>query len=82
MHSLNVQMLTSQYGSLEFCPEVVEGEIVEVDCLSMNDEVRNRLRYLGHIPISKQFQIVEIALDENLVDTDILNEFHGEFTSS
>jgi len=78
MHSLNVQMLTSQYGSLEFCPEVVEGEIVEVDCLSMNDEVRNRLRYLGHIPISKQFQIVEIALDENLVDTDILNEFHDK----
>jgi len=75
MHSLNVQILSSQYGSLEFCPEVVEGKIVELECLSMNDEVRNRLRYLGHIPISKPFQIVEISLDESLIDSGILHEF-------
>lgn len=78
MHSLNVQMLVSQYGSLEFCPEVIEGKIVEIECLSMNDEVRKRMRYLGHISISKQFQIAEIAIDESLIDPSILHEFQGE----
>jgi len=75
MHSLNVQMLVSQYGSLEFCPEIIEGEIAEGEYLSMNEDTRNRLRYLGHIPISKQFQIVEIYLNEAYVDPSISQEF-------
>ena len=79
MHSLNVQMLVSQYGSLEFCPEIIEGEIAEGEYLSMNEDTRNRLRYLGHIPISKQFQIVEIYLNEAYVDPSISQEFQGNF---
>lgn len=59
------------------CPETIQGRIVEVETLSMTEELRNRLRYLGHIPVSKQFQIMEIALIEPQVDSDILEEFRG-----
>jgi len=57
LHPINVQMLTECYGSLEFCPDTIQGRIVEIDTMSMTPELRNRLRYLGHIPISKQFQV-------------------------
>lgn len=43
----------------------------------MSEELRNRLRYLGHIPISKQFQLTEIALTQPVIDLDIMDEFKG-----
>lgn len=70
-------MLVRCYGALEFCPETIQGQIVEVETLSMTEELRNRLRYLGHIPVSKQFQIMEITLTEPTVDAIIFEEFRG-----
>jgi hypothetical protein len=70
-------MLVRCYGSLELCPETIQGRIVEIETLSMTEEWRNRLRYLGHIPVSKQFQIMEIALTEPELDFSILEEFKG-----
>lgn len=65
LHPLNIQMLVQCYGSLEFCPEVIQGKIVEVETFSMTEELRNRLRYLGHIPIFKQFQVrVAVKLED------------------
>ncbi|XP_046463369.1 RING finger protein 10-like [Daphnia pulex] len=75
LHHINVQMLVRYYGSLELCPETIHGRIVEIETLSMTEEWRNRLRYLGHIPVSKQFQIMEIALTEPELDFSILEEF-------
>lgn len=77
LHHINVQMLVRCYGSLELCPETIQGRIVEIETLSMTEEWRNRLRYLGHIPVSKQFQIMEIALTEPELDFSILEEFKG-----
>lgn len=77
LHPVNVQILVRCYGSLELCPETIQGHIVEIDTLSMTEELRNRLRYLGHIPVSKQFQIMEITLIEPSIDLDILDEFKG-----
>ncbi|KAI9550684.1 hypothetical protein GHT06_006508 [Daphnia sinensis] len=75
LHHINVQILVRCFGSLELCPETIQGRIVEVETLSMTEDLRNRLRYLGHIPISKQFQIMEIALMEPEIDSTVLEEF-------
>jgi len=75
LHPLNIQMLVRQYGALELCPHVIEGRIIENETLSMTEELRHRMRYLSHMPISSQFQSVELALDEPLVDVDVLQEF-------
>lgn len=79
LHPLNIQMLVRQYGALELCPHVIEGRIIENETLSMTEELRHRMRYLSHMPISSQFQSVELALDEPLVDVDVLQEFKGVF---
>ena len=81
LHPINVQILVRCYGSLELCPETIQGRIIEAETLSMNEELRNRLRYLGHIPVSKQFQIMEISLTEPPIELGILEEFRGLFSA-
>ena len=78
LHPLNVQILVRQYGYLEHCPEVIHGLIFEKDAMSMTEELRNRMRYLGHLPITSQFEIVEIALEEPIIDQETIDEFRGE----
>ncbi|XP_045023573.1 RING finger protein 10-like [Daphnia magna] len=75
LHHINVQILVRCFGSLELCPETIQGRIVEVETLSMTEDLRNRLRYLGHIPISKQFQIMEITFMEPEIDSTVREEF-------
>ena len=70
-------MLVRHYGSLEMSPEAIQGRIVEIDSLSMSEDLRNRMRYLGHVPLSKHVQIVEIVLDDSTVSATILEEFQG-----
>ena len=81
LHPINVQILVRCYGCLELCPETIQGRIIEAETLSMNEELRNRLRYLGHIPVSKQFQIMEISLTEPPIELGILEEFRGLFSA-
>lgn len=58
-------------------PETVQGRIVEIESLSMSEELRNRMRYLGHVPLSKHFQIVELSFDNSVVPAIILEKFQG-----
>lgn len=58
-------------------PETIQGRVVEIESLSMSEDLRNRMRYLGHVPLSKHFQIVEITLDHSTIPTTILEEFQG-----
>ncbi|CAG0921104.1 unnamed protein product [Notodromas monacha] len=62
MHSVNIQMLIEEYGSLENCPPVIKVKIVELEPATMHSDLRAKLRYLQHLPISAQFQIAEVKL--------------------
>lgn len=64
LHALNVQMLMAEYGSFENCPKNIRGRILERDSASMTLELRNKLRYLTHIPVTCAFEVVEIELRE------------------
>ncbi|TRY69969.1 hypothetical protein TCAL_02333 [Tigriopus californicus] len=62
LHALNVQMLVHQFGSFENCPSVIKGKIVEKDSTAMSEDLRNRLRYLRHLPITSMFEVCELQL--------------------
>lgn len=62
LHALNVQMLVHEFGSFENCPSVIKGKIVEKDSTSMSEELRNRLRYLRHLPITSMFEVCELQM--------------------
>lgn len=79
LHSLNVRMLEKQYGSLEQSPPILVGNIVEIETGSMTEELRKRLRYLDHLPITCQFQVVEIDVEKPTISTATRVFFKGKF---
>ncbi|KAF7276133.1 hypothetical protein GWI33_010890 [Rhynchophorus ferrugineus] len=75
LHAINARMLEHTYGSLEFGPKTITGKILEKEGGSMTEELRNRLRYLQHLPVTCQFEVAEIRLKEPTVNKDTLAHF-------
>lgn len=78
LHSLNARCLAREYGSLETAPHVLIANIIEMEYLTMTEEVRKRQRYLSHVPLSCQFTVVELALVPPLVSPNTLRIFDEE----
>jgi Zinc finger, C3HC4 type (RING finger) len=76
LHSINSRMLQQMYGSLEKSPQNIRGKIIQIDCCTMNEDLRKRLKYLQHLPVSSVFEIVEIEFEP---DTLISKETFGLF---
>lgn len=70
LHSINVRMLQARYGSLEHAPKSICGRILQKESFSMVDELRKRLKYLQHLPVTCQFDVVEIDFET----TDIMSD--------
>lgn len=77
LHAVNVRMLELNYGSLEQSPHTVTGIIVEKESGSMTEDLRKRLRYLQHLPLTCQFEVAEIQLESPLVSQETLDTFKG-----
>ena len=71
-------MLVHEYGSLENCPPKIKGKIMEKDSTSMTEELRNRLRYLRHLPLTSIFEVCEIKMKQPLVSKETLDEFEAQ----
>lgn len=77
LHPINAKMLEHSYGSLEHCPKTITGRIIEKEGGSMTEEIRKRFRYLQHLPITCQFEMVEIQLDRSDILRETWDAFHG-----
>lgn len=75
LHAVNVRMLELNYGSLEQSPHTVTGVIVEKEAGSMTEDLRKRLRYLQHLPLTCQFEVAEIQLVPPVVSQETLDTF-------
>merc|ERR1711976_671658 len=78
LHALNVQMLVHEYGTLENCPSRIKGKIIEKDNTSMSESLRNRLRYLRHLPLTSIFEVCEIQLKSPFISKETLTEFSSQ----
>lgn len=75
MHALNVQMLVKEYGALENCPDTIKAKIVEKETTTMTEDLRQRLRYLRHLPVACSFDVVEIDLKNPIISEMTVSEF-------
>lgn len=78
MHSLNARCLVREYGSLENCPDTITATIVHMDNITMSEELRRRLRYLNHLPLTSQFQVAELALKPPILSKETIKEFMAD----
>lgn len=78
LHSMNTRMLQAMYGSLDKSPQKITGKIVHKDSSSMSEDLRKRLKYLQHLPICTQFEVVEIEFKQDIIAPEVLVQFKGE----
>ncbi|XP_058125982.1 E3 ubiquitin-protein ligase RNF10 [Anopheles ziemanni] len=84
LHSINSRMLQATYGSLDRSPRRVTGRVVHKDSCSMDENLRRRLKYLQHLPVCTQFEVVELdfgAQSDGPVSGEVLAQFQDELTS-
>lgn len=79
LHSINIRMLQTMYGALERAPKTIVGRILQKESCSMTAELRKRLKYLQHLPVTCQFDVVEIELTSpDIVSDEIAAKFKDE----
>ncbi|KAL5477138.1 hypothetical protein EMCRGX_G023887 [Ephydatia muelleri] len=78
LHPVNAKCMIRQYGSLENGPEEIEAQLVQMDQMSMTEEIRRRFRYLNHLPITCEFALCELALEPPTVSEATLDYYHDE----
>jgi len=77
LHALNVQMLVKEHGCLENCPLTIQAEILEKESTVMTEELRDRLRYLRHLPVASSFEVAELDISA-LVSKPTLQSFKDQ----
>ncbi|KRX78795.1 RING finger protein 10 [Trichinella sp. T6] len=75
LHFLNVQCLSSEYGSLKRSPKLLVGQIIQIEEFIMTRELRRKYRYLCHLPLGTNFSLVEVKLQSGIVSDQTLNMF-------
>lgn len=79
LHSINVRMLQTMYGALERAPHSIGGRIVQKESCSMTEALRKRLKYLQHLPVTCQFDVVEIEFEQaTVVSAEVADKFRDE----
>ncbi|KRZ18723.1 RING finger protein 10, partial [Trichinella zimbabwensis] len=79
LHFLNVQCLSSEYGSLRRSPKLLVGKIMQIEEFIMTRELRRKYRYLCHLPLGANFSLVEVELQSGIVSDQTLNMFEEKF---
>uniref|UniRef100_T1GN25 E3 ubiquitin-protein ligase RNF10 n=1 Tax=Megaselia scalaris TaxID=36166 RepID=T1GN25_MEGSC len=79
LHPLNVKMLSSMYSSLSDAPDIIKGNILQKESQSMDDILRKKFTCLGHLPLTCQFEIVEIDIKPPYISKEIIEVFKGNF---
>ncbi|XP_048748109.2 RING finger protein 10-like isoform X2 [Ostrea edulis] len=75
LHALNARCLVKEYGGLEHGPQTITAKIVEMESVFMTEELRRRLRYLSHLPLTSEFQVAELELRPPVLSRDTLSCF-------
>lgn len=79
LHSINIRMLQTMYGALERAPKTITGRILQKESCSMTGELRKRLKYLQHLPVTCQFDVVEIELKSpDMIADEVMAKFKDE----
>ncbi|NXG41150.1 RNF10 protein, partial [Psilopogon haemacephalus] len=82
LHPVNVRCLVREYGSLEKSPEKITAAVVETTGYSMTEDIRQRHRYLCHLPLTCEFSICELALKPPIISKETLELFSGWYNLS
>jgi len=76
LHSACLRVLLEHYGSYEELPLELEGEVVELERKTQDEDVRKRAAHIRHLPLTTEFVMVELDM-KSLVPKTILDGTSG-----
>lgn len=57
-------MLMSEYGSTDNLPLEIEGKILQIDEIDLNEKTRSKNKCLEHLPVGTKVKLVELELGD------------------
>jgi len=69
LHSACLRVLLEQYGSYEALPLELEGEVVELERKTQDEDVRKRAAHIRHLPLTTEFVMVELDMKPHVPKT-------------
>lgn len=76
LNPVNVRCLLREYGSLEASPHSITATVVEIEGMTVSEEIRRRpFRYLAHLPLTCEFSLCELALQPPILSKETLDCF-------
>lgn len=79
LNPFSTKILCHEYKNLENCPQEIRARIIQMDWISMSEAWRKRFRYLGHLPLTCEFRLIEIDFEKsNLVSDATLKIFEDQ----
>nr|XP_018265561.1 alkylbase DNA N-glycosylase [Kwoniella dejecticola CBS 10117]OBR87719.1 alkylbase DNA N-glycosylase [Kwoniella dejecticola CBS 10117] len=74
LHPLDIRILLAHYKSYSLFPQTISFTTTGYDPGTINDELRKKCKYLGHLPVGTEVVFVEADL-EPIVDKEVLAQF-------
>lgn len=79
LNPFSTKILCHEYRNLENCRQEFQAKVIQMDWLSMTEAWRKRFRYLGHLPLTCEFRLVEIDFENsNLVSRETFKVFEEQ----
>lgn len=62
LNGFNTRMLIHEYGSYQNCPDELNVRVEAIESFFMTEELRSQFRSLSHLPLTCEFQVIEVRL--------------------
>ena len=81
LHPVCHRIIAAEYApDFSRCPSLLERPVLQIDHLTMDEPLRKRYRFLGHVPLGCEFSFVEVDMTD-LVSEETLAPFAAEIAS-
>jgi len=78
LNGLNTRILLHEYGSYQHCPDEIHARVEAIESFFMTEELRSHFRSLSHLPLTCEFQVIEIRLHPPLISPATMQVFADE----
>lgn len=78
LNGFNTRMLIHDYGSYQNCPDELNVRVEAIESYFMTEELRSQFRSLNHLPLTCEFQVVEVRLHPPIISPGTMHAFNDE----
>ncbi|CAF1110671.1 unnamed protein product [Rotaria sordida] len=78
LNGLNTRILLHEYGCYQQCPDELRVRVEAIESFFMTEELRSHFRSLSHLPLTCEFQVIEIRLHPSLISSETMQVFADE----